>query len=261
MTLTFIVTCFAILGLCVGSFLNVVIYRFPKMLEAQFEGKESELTLSKPASRCGHCGHHIRWFENIPVLSYLFLRGRCSACHASIGIRYPLVELATALIFGYCAWRWDASLTTVAYVFFGSALLCLTLIDWDTTLLPDDITVPLVWIGLVCAALGWLPQVTIYASLWGAVAGYLSLWLIYWGFKLVTGREGMGYGDFKLFAAIGAWLGWQALVPVVLAASLMGLVVALIFKITQSEREGGLIPFGPSLALGAALEFLTGWQL
>jgi leader peptidase (prepilin peptidase) / N-methyltransferase len=271
---TFALVTFAVVGLCFGSFLNVVIHRLPVMLEAQFEGSaESELTLSTPPSRCGSCGHRIRWFENIPVLSFVFLRGRCSACHALIGIRYPLVELATSAIFAYAAWRWyspqaviasgiSASVITAAcYAAFGAALLTLAAIDWDTTYLPDDITVPLAWGGLVAAALGWLPGLSLHAALAGAVAGYLSLWLVFWAFKLATGREGMGYGDFKLYAAIGAWLGWQALIPVILVAATLGSVIGIAMKLRKTEREGGYVPFGPFLAFGAALELITQWQL
>jgi leader peptidase (prepilin peptidase)/N-methyltransferase len=210
----------------------------------------------------------IRWFENIPILSYVFLRGRCSACQAPIGLRYPLVELATSAIFAYAAWRWYAPqavlascLTALSYAAFGAALLTLAAIDWDTTYLPDDLTVPLVWGGLVAASLGYLPGLSLHASLGGAVAGYLSLWLVFWAFKLITGREGMGYGDFKLFAAIGAWLGWQALIPVILVAATLGSVIGIAMKWLKKERDGGYVPFGPFLAFGAALELVTGWQL
>lgn len=270
-TPTFAIAAFALFGLCIGSFLNVVIYRLPKILEAQFElapdAEETKipLTLSNPPSNCGHCGHRIRWFENIPVISYLFLRGRCSACHNKISLRYPMVELATSLVFAYCAWRWHFTLTAACYALFGAALLTLSMIDWDTTYLPDDITVPLTWAGLIAAGLGLLPTVTLHASLAGATAGYLSLWLVFWAFKLVTGRDGMGYGDFKLFAAIGAWLGWQALIPVVLVAASVGAMVGLVMKWTHRERQidgvSGYVPFGPFLALGSVLELVTGWQL
>lgn len=274
---TFALLGFAVVGLCIGSFLNVVIHRLPKMLEAQYEEVDESteplqpqppaLTLSHPASRCGACGHLIRWFENIPVVSYLFLRGQCSACAHPIGIRYPLVELATSALFAYTAWRWyqpqaavASSITALSYACFGAALLTLAAIDWDTTYLPDDITVPLAWAGLVAAALGYLPQVSLHSALAGAVIGYLSLWSIYWIFKWVTGRDGMGYGDFKLYAAIGAWLGWAALIPVILVAATLGSVIGIAMKVTKREREGGYVPFGPFLALGAAFELVTGWQ-
>ncbi len=265
-TPAFAMTAFSLFGLCIGSFLNVVIYRLPKILEAQFEetpqsSAKPALSLSNPPSTCGHCGHRIRWFENIPVLSFIFLRGRCSACHALISLRYPIIELATSAIFAYAAWRWHFTLTAAVHALFGAALLALAMIDWDTTYLPDDLTVPLTWTGLIGAGLGLLPSVALNQSLAGAVAGYLSLWLVFWAFKLVTGRDGMGYGDFKLFAAIGAWLGWQSLIPVILVAATLGSVVGIAMKLRKQEREGGYVPFGPFLAFGAMLELATGWQL
>jgi leader peptidase (prepilin peptidase)/N-methyltransferase len=270
-TPAFAITAFILFGLCIGSFLNVVICRLPKILEDQFDGAsdvdeaKAPLTLSNPPSTCGDCGHHIRWFENIPVLSFIFLRGRCSACHAKISWRYPLIEVATSVIFAYCAWRWHFTATAAIYALLGAALLTLSMIDWDTTYLPDDITVPLTWAGLIAAGLGLLPSVTLHQSLAGAAIGYLALWLIFWAFKLVTGRDGMGYGDFKLFAAIGAWLGWQALIPVVLVAASLGAVVGLVMKGTNHERlidgTSGYVPFGPFLAIGSVLELVTGWQL
>ena len=251
----------AVIGLLFGSFLNVVIYRIPKMMERQWQAECAELSgkevdpaeepafnLLVPRSRCSSCGHAITWYENIPVFSYLFLRGKCSACGAGYGIRYPMVELVTGLLFAFCAWRWGASTTALAWCGFSAALLALAMIDWDTTFLPDDITLPLLWAGLVIAALQWNPSVNLTNALWGAVAGYMSLWLIYWAFKLITGKEGMGYGDFKLFAALGAWFGWPALVPMILMASVIGAVVGIIMKFTGGLREGGYVPFGPFLA-------------
>ena len=252
------------LGLLVGSFLNVVIYRLPKIMEQQWAAECAELTgqaasasspieteklsLLKPRSRCSSCGHVIAWYENIPLLSYVFLRGKCSVCGTPFGIRYPLVELSCGLLFAFCAWRWGNTPATLAWCGFSAALLALAVIDWDTTLLPDDITLPLLWAGLVCAALRFNPLVNLPDALWGAVAGYLSLWLVYWAFKLVTGKEGMGYGDFKLFAALGAWFGWPALVPIILMASVIGAVVGIAMKFTTGLREGGYVPFGPFLA-------------
>ena len=258
-----------LLGLLVGSFLNVVIYRLPKMMEQQWAAECAELTgdepvvsscavvaapvaqtfnLLVPRSRCSSCGHLITWYENIPVFSYLFLRGKCSVCAASYGVRYPAVELVTGLLFAFCVWRWGWSVTALLWCGFSAALLALALIDWDTTLLPDDITLPLLWAGLTVAALQWIPAVSLPEALWGAVAGYMSLWLVYWAFKLVTGKEGMGYGDFKLFAALGAWFGWTALVPIILMASVIGAVIGLAMKFSSGLREGGYIPFGPFLA-------------
>ena len=206
-----------VFGLLVGSFLNVVIYRLPKMMENQWAvecagatGKDAPPTptfnLMVPRSRCQDCGHPIRWFENVPVASYLALRGKCASCAAAISVRYPLVELATGLLFGWAGWQWGLSTTALVWCAFSAAIVALAMIDWDTTFLPDDITLPLLWGGLIAAALK-LTAITLTASLWGAVAGYVALWSIYWAFKLITGKEGMGYGDFKLFAALGAWFG------------------------------------------------------
>jgi leader peptidase (prepilin peptidase)/N-methyltransferase len=247
------------IGLLIGSFLNVVIYRLPKIMERQWAQECAELTgaaqepaekfnLLVPRSRCSSCGHVIRWYENIPVASYLFLRGKCSVCGTPYGLRYPMVEAVTGALFFFCAWRWGLSLTALAWCGFSAALLALAVIDWDTTLLPDDITLPLLWAGLIVAALQWNPLVSLGTALWGAVAGYLSLWLVYWAFKLATGKEGMGYGDFKLFAALGAWFGWPALVPMILMASVIGAVVGIAMKFSSGLREGGYIPFGPFLA-------------
>lgn len=251
----------ALFGLFIGSFLNVVIHRLPKMLEARWKAECQQMlhpdqplpeapryNLVVPRSACPHCGHRIRWYENIPLLSYIFLRGQCSKCGSSIGWRYPAVELLTALLFGYCAYRWGWSWQTAAWCTFCAALVALTFIDWDTTLLPDDITLPLVWLGLIAAALRWNTDVSLSAAVWGSIAGYLSLWTVYWLFKLVTGKEGMGYGDFKLFAALGAWFGWQALIPIILLASVIGAIVGIAMKINSSLREGGYVPFGPFLA-------------
>lgn len=248
----------AALGLLLGSFLNVVIHRLPKMMERQWAAECAELSgqtpveqerfnLMVPRSRCPSCGHVIRWYENIPLLSYAVLRGRCSACGVPIGWRYPAVELATGALFAWVASRYGISLQGLAWCFFAAVLLTAALIDWDTTLLPDDLTLPLVWAGLIAAAVQWTPT-SLPNALWGAVAGYLSLWSVYWLFKLVTGKEGMGYGDFKLLAALGAWFGWQALVPIILMASVIGAVVGIGMKFASQLREGGYVPFGPFLA-------------
>lgn len=247
-----------ILGLLIGSFLNVVIHRMPKMMERQWQVEAAEIAgqepptqatfnLLVPRSHCPHCNHQIAWFENIPVVSYLALGGKCSACKAPISARYPMVEIANAALFFYCIWTFGATSTGLVLCAFSAILLTLALIDWDTTLLPDDLTLPLVWLGLIAAVLHWIP-VTLNDSLWGAVAGYMSLWLVYWGFKLATGKEGMGYGDFKLFAALGAWFGWQTLIPMILMASVIGAVIGIAMKFNSSLREGGYVPFGPFLA-------------
>lgn len=259
-----------VLGLMIGSFLNVVIYRLPRIMErqwaaecAEMAGKEAEATeafnLVVPRSRCQKCGHAIRWYENIPVLSYVFLRGRCSACGTPISLRYPLVELATAALFAWCVWRWGATPTGLAWCGFCAAIVALALIDWDTTLLPDSITQPLLWAGLILAALRW-NAISLPDALWGAVGGYLSLWLVYWSFRLVTGKEGMGYGDFKLYAALGAWFGWTALVPIILMASVIGAVIGIALKFSSGLREGAYVPFGPFLAAAGLTSMVFGPQ-
>ena len=257
-----------VLGLLVGSFLNVVIHRLPQMMERQWAAECAQLqghtpaeapplNLMTPRSRCPHCGSGIAWHQNVPVLSYLLLRGRCQACQAPIGRRYPLVEILTGALFGWVAHQHGASLATLVWFGFVAAIIALAFIDWDTTLLPDDITLPLVWAGLVVAALG-LSGVTLPDALWGAVGGYLSLWAVYWGFKLLTGMEGMGYGVFKLFAALGAWFGWQALIPMILMASVIGAVIGIGMKVTSGLREGGYIPFGPFLAFAGLFALVFG---
>ena len=267
-----------IVGLLVGSFLNVVIHRIPKMMELQWEAEcaayatgasgtapsapqepqgptREAFNLMTPRSRCPHCGHQVRWYENVPVLSYLLLRGRCSDCKKPISVRYPAVEIATAALFFFCIRHWGATPAGLAWCGFSAMLLALALIDWDTTLLPDDLTLPLLWAGLLAAALQWTTTPLLDAVL-GAACGYMSLWAVYWGFKLATGKEGMGYGDFKLFAALGAWFGWQALVPLILLASIVGAVVGIAMKFSSGLRDGGYIPFGPFLA-GAGLMALV----
>jgi len=252
----------AILGLSIGSFLNVVIYRLPKMMERQWAVECAELSgsaapvgdtfnLMLPRSRCQNCGHQIRWHENIPVLSYLLLRGKCAQCKTPFSLRYPAVELATALLFLFCGQRWGITPAGLLWCGFSAAMVALAMIDWDTTLLPDDITLPLLWAGLVAAAVHWT-QLPLASAVWGCVAGYLSLWSIYWAFKLITGKEGVGHGDFKLFAAMGAWFGWNALIPMILMASVIGAIIGITLKLTNGLREGGQMPFGPFL-VGAGL--------
>jgi len=259
-----------VLGLLIGSFLNVVIHRLPQIMERQWAAECAQLAgqpapagepynLLVPRSRCPHCGHAIRWYENIPVLSYLLLRGRCSACGSGISLRYPLVELATGALFAWCVWRYGLTPAGLAWCAFAATLLALALIDWDTTLLPDSLTQPLLWAGLIVAALRW-NTVPLPDALWGAVAGYLSLWLVYWSFKLATGKEGMGFGDFKLFAALGAWFGWTALIPIILMAAVIGAVVGIALKLKQNLREGGYVPFGPFLALAGLTAMVYGPQ-
>jgi leader peptidase (prepilin peptidase) / N-methyltransferase len=259
----------ALMGLCIGSFLNVVIHRLPLMLEREWKCDCSEalavqvdlppaVTLSRPRSRCPSCGHAIAWHENIPVLSWLRLGGKCSACSAPISPRYPFIEILTGALFAATAWRFGEHPTTLLWCGFVATLVALAAIDWDTTLLPDTMTLRLLWAGLVAAALGW--TIPLGASLWGAVAGYLSLWSVYWIFKLATGKEGMGHGDFKLLAALGAWLGVQMLLPIVLAASMIGAVVGIAMKFAGALREGRYVPFGPFLAGSGIVVMLAGSQ-
>lgn len=254
----------ALLGLVVGSFLNVVIHRLPLMMEREWqatqdlpETPDTQFNLALPGSHCPHCGHPLHGFDNIPVLSFLLLRGRCRHCQAAIGWQYPLVEMATSAIFIWSLNRFGMTGDALAWAGFAAALLALAVIDASTTLLPDAITQPLTWAGLLAAALG-LSGVPLTDALWGAVAGYLFLWATYWLFRLLTGKEGMGQGDFKLLAALGAWFGWQALIALVMIASLSGMVVGLWLKWRQRLPEGGYIPFGPFLALAGAIQLVWG---
>lgn len=265
-----------LLGLLVGSFLNVVIHRLPKMMEAEWQAQCAELrgelppdvphpegrtryNLWQPRSACPHCGHAIAALENVPLLSWLWLRGRCSACGARISARYPLVELLTALLSAAVAWKWGPSVATLGALLLVWALVALAFIDFDTTLLPDSLTLPLLWLGLLFNLNGHftsLPDAVI-----GAAAGYLVLWTVYWLFKLATGKEGMGYGDFKLLAAIGAWLGWQMLPVTLLLSSVVGagVGIAMIALVKHDRRVP--IPFGPYLAGGGLVALFFGADL
>lgn len=259
-----------LLGLMVGSFLNVVIHRLPRMIErdwreqcAYVEGREiadaPTYSLIRPRSACPECGHLIRWYENIPVLSWLVLKARCAHCGARIAGRYPLVELLTALLFGYAAWRWGYGVQALAVWVLLAALIAMTFIDLDTQLLPDNITLPLLWLGLLVNLHGLF--CSLEQAVIGAVAGYLSLWAIYHVFKWLTGKEGMGFGDFKLLAALGAWLGWQMLLPIVLAASLVGAVVGVALVLSGRHDAARPLPFGPWLALGGLIALFWGEAL
>jgi leader peptidase (prepilin peptidase)/N-methyltransferase len=257
----------ALFGLCIGSFLNVVIHRMPLMLEREWRAESAELlgvqlepaetlSLSRPRSRCPSCGHAITWYENIPVLSYLWLRGRCSECRTRISPRYPLVEMLTGILFGLVGWRFGATPVALLWCGFAAVLVALSGIDWDTTFLPDNLTLPLLWAGLISSAAGW--TIPLSESVWGAVVGYLSLWSVYWLFKLTTGKEGMGFGDFKLLAALGAWLGLKMILPIVLAASIIGAMIGIVMKLGGALREGRYVPFGPFLAGAGLVVMLAG---
>ena len=284
-----------LLGLCIGSFLNVVIHRLPLMLERQWLGdaaaqlgdadelqrasacpkaeaeklaaaatalserlgKLPRLGIALPRSRCPACGHQLAWHENLPLIGWLRLGGKCSACKAPISKRYPLIELLTGLSFAALSWRFGAQPTTLLWCGFVATLLTLAAIDWDTTLLPDSLNQPLLWAGLAAALLG-LTHIPLASAMTGALVGYLSLWSVYWLFKLATGKEGMGYGDFKLLAALGAWLGWQMVLPIVLGASVIGAFVGIAMKLNASLREGRYVPFGPFLAGGGLVVLFAG---
>ena len=250
-----------VLGLCVGSFLNVVIHRLPLMMEREWTAQCAELrgevapdhaplNLSQPRSRCPACGHAIRALQNIPLLSFLWLRGRCAGCSTRISWRYPLVELFCGLATAYCALHFGFSFAAAAAMLFVWLMIAATGIDFDTQLLPDSITLPLLWLGLLVNLIGGL--VDLRSAVIGAMAGYLFLWSVYWMFRLVTGKEGMGYGDFKLLAAIGAWTGWQMLPLVVLLSSAIGAVVGISLIVFHKHGREVPIPFGPYLA-GAGL--------
>ena len=263
----FIGTVFVV-GLMVGSFLNVVIYRLPVMMERGWQSQardfleqppaeaQEPLTLARPASRCPHCGHKIRFYENIPVLSYLWLRGKCSACDTGISLRYPLIELLTAVLSALVAWHFGFSWQSGAALLLTWALVALSLIDADHQLLPDAITLPFLWLGLLLSLFPVFADMR--ASLIGAIAGYLSLWIVYQLFKLVTGKEGMGFGDFKLLALLGAWLGWQALPIIVLLSSAVGAVLGGTLMLFQGRGRHQPIPFGPYLAIAGWIALLWG---
>lgn len=258
-----------LLGLAVGSFLNVVIHRLPKMMERDWRRQCAELddtegtateersfNLSTPASTCPHCGHRIRWFENIPLLSYLFLRGRCSACGKPISLRYPVIELVTALLSAAVAWHFGWSWQAGAALLLTWALIALSMIDFDHQLLPDSITLPFLWLGLLLSLFPVFADAQ--TAIIGALAGYLSLWLLFHAFRLLTGKEGMGYGDFKLLAMLGAWMGWQALPVVILLSSVVGAVVGIGLILFLGRDRQLPIPFGPYLAAAGWITLLWG---
>jgi leader peptidase (prepilin peptidase)/N-methyltransferase len=260
-------------GLVIGSFLNVAIHRLPSMLERQWRNQCQEFLnpdrpsatsserydLIAPRSRCPHCGHAISAFENIPVLSFLWLRGKCSACGKPISWRYPFVEILTGCLSACVAWRFGFSTAALAGLFLTWSLITLAFIDYDKQLLPDDITLPLLWAGLILNVFAVF--VPLSSAVIGAASGYVSLWLVYQIFKLVTGKEGMGFGDFKLFAALGAWLGWQSLPLIILLASLVGAVLGVAFILFFSHDKRVPIPFGPFLCVAGWIALMWGEML
>jgi len=272
----------ALLGLIVGSFLNVVILRLPVMMENEWrrqcaelvagdrddsppEAAVSEQTAAKPfnlvvpRSRCPHCGHTIRAIDNIPIISYLLLRGRCAACRHPISARYPIIEAVTGLFSMVVAWHFGFTWEALAALFLTWALIALSIIDFDHQLLPDNITVPFIWIGLVLGLLALFTDIR--SAVIGAIVGYLSLWSVYQLFKLLTGKEGMGYGDFKLLAMLGAWMGWQYLLVVVLLSSVVGAAVGITLTTVMGRNRSIPIPFGPYLAAAGWLALLWGDEL
>lgn len=259
-----------VFGLAIGSFLNVVIYRLPRMLEREWQRHCSELTgaelaadsaynLLVPPSACTTCGHRIRWYENVPILSFVVLKGRCAACAAPIRWRYPVIEVLTALLFLAAAWQFGSGAQAIAAMLMLAFLVALAAIDLDTYLLPDGLTLPLLWLGLLVNVQSLF--VPLDQAVVGAMAGYLSLWSVYWLFKLATGKEGMGYGDFKLLAAFGAWLGWKMLLPILLVSSIVGAVVGIALIAFAGHDRAKPIPFGPYLILGGILCLFAGQAL
>ncbi len=260
----------ATIGLMVGSFLNVVILRLPKMMErewhqqcAELRGETIEtlppLSIAKPRSACPHCQYKITALENIPILSYLVLRGRCSQCNTSISPRYPIIEALTGIISGFVAWNFGYGFLALAALIFVWAMIALAFIDLDTQLLPDDITLPLLWAGLLVNLGDGFTDIR--SAIIGAVSGFLALWSVYWCFKIATGKEGMGYGDFKLLAVIGAWFGWKMLPLVILISSLVGAVVGIGLIVITKHGRNVPIPFGPYLVGGGLIALFWGNQL
>jgi leader peptidase (prepilin peptidase)/N-methyltransferase len=265
----FFISLSSFLGLVVGSFLNVVIVRLPKMLEREWARQCADLSvqtlevlprynLVTPRSACVHCGHKITAMENIPLISYVLLRGRCSGCKVSISLRYPTVELLTAITSGYITWHFGYGLAAFAALAFTWAMIALAFIDIETQLLPNDITIPLLWAGLLVNLADTFTDIR--SAVLGAAVGYIMLWSVYWAFKLVTRREGMGYGDFKLLAAIGAWLGWQMLPFVILVSSIAGTMVGIFLMAIAKRGRHEPIPFGPYLAGSGLAALLWGSQ-
>ena len=259
-----------LLGLVVGSFLNVVIGRFPVMMQrqwqqecAQVNGVEPEpqatFNLAKPASHCPKCQTPIHWYDNIPVFSWLLLKGKCRSCQTKISVRYPLIELLTGIVFALLVWNLGFTFTTFVYLFLSALLISLFFIDADHMLLPDQMTYLMLWTGLGFAI--YSESLPLTDAVIGAMAGYLALWSVYWAFKLLTGKEGMGYGDFKLLAAFGAWTGYQLLPVIVIAAAASGAVIGIAWQLINRSRQGQPIPFGPFLICGGVIAMLWGEEL
>lgn len=268
--LAFVITA-GLIGLLIGSFLNVVVWRLPKMLEREWrlqahdvldlpaEAPGPTYNLILPHSECPHCGHRIRVWENIPILSYLFLRGRCSSCAAPISKRYPLTELACGLLSAFVTWHFGFGWQACMVLVLSWGLLAMSLIDAEHQLLPDVLVMPLMWLGLVLNSFGLF--VSLHDAFWGAVAGYMALWTVFWLFKLVTGKDGIGYGDFKLLAMLGAWGGWQILPMTILLSSLVGAILGVILLRLRDAKTSTPLPFGPYLAIAGWIALLWGGQI
>jgi leader peptidase (prepilin peptidase)/N-methyltransferase len=260
-----------VLGLLIGSFLNVLIYRLPVMMERDWlaqardmlalpaEENTETFNLFLPHSRCPHCAHQIRAWENLPVISYLFLGGKCSSCKAPISKRYPLIELACGLLSAFIAWHFGFGWQAGAVLLLSWGLLAMSVIDMDHQLLPDSLVLPLLWLGLIANTFGLFTS--LHDALWGAVLGYMSLWSVFWIFKLLTGKEGMGQGDFKLLALFGAWGGWQIVPLTILVSSAVGAVLGLIILRLRNAETSTPIPFGPYLAIAGWIALLWGGQI
>lgn len=261
-----------IISLCIGSFLNVVIHRVPRMMELEWQAQLQEASgeigeaveperynLARPASSCPSCQQEIRWYHNIPLLSYALLRGRCASCSWSIPLRYPLVELFTALASTYGIYHFGFNEVGIAFALLTWFLISLLMIDLDHQLLPDRLTLPLLWAGLLTNSFGLFTSLQM--AVFGAVAGYLLLWSVYWGFKLLTGKEGMGYGDFKLLAALGAWAGAPMLPLIITLSALVGAVIGILMIATGRQNKENPIPFGPFLAIAGWIAVLWGDQI
>jgi leader peptidase (prepilin peptidase)/N-methyltransferase len=277
----FLIVASAVLGLLVGSFSNVVVYRFPIMLQRDWKQQCCEyleiedpkpaegsdplswkvFTLAKPDSHCPNCGHKIKPWENIPVISYLALNGKCSGCKTKISIRYPSVEFINGVLSGLVAATFGPTWLTLALLLFTWGLVVLTLIDFDHQLLPDNVTYPMLWLGLAVNTFDLGLGVDIYDAVLGAIAGYLSLWVFYWAFKILTGKEGMGYGDFKLLAALGAWMGWQSLLPIIILSSLVGTIFGIVSTMIMGRDRSAPMPFGPFLAGAGFIMLIWGPQI
>lgn len=269
----FLLSTVFVLGLIVGSFLNVVIHRLPKMMQKEWrsdccefleientnQSDKKNYNLVVPRSACPECGHQITALENIPLLSYLFLRGKCSNCSTHISLRYPTIELISGLVSALAAWHFGFSIETLMIMLLSWSLICLTMIDYEEQLLPDSITLPLLWLGILCNYFEMFTSLE--SSILGTIFGYLAFWFIYILFKITTGKEGMGHGDFKMLSMLGAWLGWQMLPLIIIMSSIVGALIGIVLIIFTSHKKSKPIPFGPYIAVAGWIAIFWGNQL